>query len=65
MNTKGARKTKLTMKAAKAILSTISMVVYDSEDIDFKTMCFAEVGTSRPDEFAKVLQAKLNFSNKD
>lgn len=42
------------------IIATILLVVFKSEDISFKTKCFAEMGTSDPADMAYMLTEKLN-----
>lgn len=43
-----------------SILSTIVMVICDSDNIDFQTRCYAELGTSNRAEIANILACKLS-----
>lgn len=50
------------MMVLNAILSTIQEVIFNSENVDFQTKCFAELGTSVPEEIHQILWEKLSSS---
>lgn len=50
-------------RTIESILSTIMMIIFGSEDMNFQTNIFAELGTSNREEIASILSAKLYASN--